>query len=97
MIKSPHVRSMARWPIALTLSALLGSTVVGCTDKESLEGFHEVTRKEGIIPALESAHAVAYALKLAKTMTPEQSIIVNMSGRGDKDLHSVMKAEGIEL
>ena len=70
---------------------------VGCTDKESLEGFHEVTRKEGIIPALESAHAVAYALKLAKTMTPEQSIIVNMSGRGDKDLHSVMKAEGIEL
>ena len=70
---------------------------VGCTDKESLEGFHEVTRKEGIIPALESAHAVAYALKLAKTMTPEQSIIVNMSGRGDKDLHSGMKAEGIEL
>ena len=70
---------------------------VGCTDKESLEGFHEVTRKEGIIPALESAHAVAYALKLAKTMTADQTIIVNMSGRGDKDLHSVMKAEGIEL
>ena len=46
---------------------------------------------------LESAHAVAYALKLAKTMTPDQTIIVNMSGRGDKDLHSVMKAEGIEL
>lgn len=56
-----------------------------------------MTRKEGIIPALESAHAVAYALELAKTMTPDQSIIVNMSGRGDKDLHSVMKAEGIEL
>ena len=70
---------------------------VGCTDKESLEGFHEVTRKEGIIPALESAHAVAYALKLAKTMTPDQTIIVNMSGRGDKDLHSVMKAEGVEM
>ena len=70
---------------------------VGCTDKESLAAFHEATRKEGIIPALESAHAVAYALKLAKTMTPEQTIIVNMSGRGDKDLHSVMKAEGIEL
>ena len=70
---------------------------VGCTDKEALEGFHEATRKEGIIPALETAHAVAYALKLAKTMTPDQTIIVNMSGRGDKDLHSVMKAEGIEL
>ena len=70
---------------------------VGCTDKEALHGFHEVTRKEGIIPALESSHAVAYALQLAKTMSPEQSIIVNMSGRGDKDLHSVMKAEGIEL
>ena len=70
---------------------------VGCTDKESLHAFHEVTPKEGIIPALESAHAVAYALKLAKTMTSGQSIVVNMSGRGDKDLHSVMKAEGIAL
>jgi tryptophan synthase beta chain len=70
---------------------------VGCTDKEALEGFHEVTRKEGIIPALETSHACAYALKLAKTMSPEQTIVVNMSGRGDKDLHSVMKAEGIEL
>ena len=70
---------------------------VGCTDKQALHAFHEVTRKEGIIPALESAHAVYYGLELAKTMTPAQSIIVNMSGRGDKDLHSVMKAEGIEL
>lgn len=70
---------------------------VGCTDEEALAGFREVTKKEGIIPALESAHAVAYGLKLAKTMTPEQSIIINMSGRGDKDLHTVMQRDGIEV
>ena len=70
---------------------------VGCTDEQALKGFHEVTQKEGIIPALETAHAVYYGLELAKTMSPEQSIVVNMSGRGDKDLHSVMEAEGIEM
>ena len=52
--------------------------------------------KEGIIPALESSHAIAYALKLTKTMSKDQSIIVNLSGRGDKDLHTVMKRDGIE-
>lgn len=70
---------------------------VGCTDEEAMWGFKEATLKEGIIPALESSHAVAYGLKLAKTMTPNQSIIINMSGRGDKDLHTVMKYDGIEL
>lgn len=70
---------------------------VGATDEEALHAFKEVTRKEGIIPALESSHAVAFGLKLAKTMSPEQSIIVNMSGRGDKDLHTVMKVDGIEV
>ncbi|WP_049237426.1 tryptophan synthase subunit beta [Moraxella canis] len=69
---------------------------VGATDDEALHAFKEVTRKEGIIPALESAHAVAYGLKLAATMRPDQSIIVNMSGRGDKDLHTVMAKDGIE-
>ncbi|WP_066804539.1 tryptophan synthase subunit beta [Moraxella oblonga] len=66
-------------------------------DDEALEAFRILTKCEGIIPALESSHAVAYGLKLAKTMGKEQSIIINLSGRGDKDLHTVMKVDGIEL
>jgi tryptophan synthase beta chain len=62
---------------------------VGITDKEALEAFHYLCRTEGIIPALESSHAVAYAMKLAKTMRAEQSILVNLSGRGDKDIGTV--------
>ena len=70
---------------------------VPCTDEEAMVGFRECTQKEGIIPALESSHAIAYALKLAKTMSKDQSIIVNLSGRGDKDLHTVMQHEGIQI
>ncbi|MFW2177579.1 MULTISPECIES: tryptophan synthase subunit beta [unclassified Moraxella] len=70
---------------------------VAITDEEAMHGFRECTQKEGIIPALESSHAIAYALKLAKTMRPDQTIIVNLSGRGDKDLHTVMKRDGIEV
>ncbi|MDO4250016.1 MAG: tryptophan synthase subunit beta [Moraxella sp.] len=66
-------------------------------DDEALDAFRTLTRVEGIIPALESSHAVAYGLKLAKTMTREQSIIINLSGRGDKDLHTVMTVDGISL
>jgi tryptophan synthase beta chain len=62
---------------------------VGITDKEALEAFHHLCRTEGIIPALESSHALAYAMKLAKTMRPDQSILVNLSGRGDKDIGTV--------
>ncbi|EWS65485.1 MAG: tryptophan synthase subunit beta [Hydrogenophaga sp.] len=62
---------------------------VGITDKEALEAFHYLCRTEGIIPALESSHAVAYAMKLARTMKPTQSILVNLSGRGDKDIGTV--------
>ncbi|MGM9427967.1 tryptophan synthase subunit beta [Hydrogenophaga sp. MI9] len=62
---------------------------VGITDKEALEAFHYLCRTEGIIPALESSHAVAYAMKLAKTMKPTQSVLVNLSGRGDKDIGTV--------
>jgi tryptophan synthase beta chain len=62
---------------------------VGITDKEALEAFHYLCRTEGIIPALESSHAVAYAMKLAKTMRPDQSILVSLSGRGDKDIGTV--------
>jgi len=67
------------------------------TDEEALAAFHEVTRVEGIIPALESAHAIAYALQLASTMSAEQKIIVNLSGRGDKDINTVAEIEGIGL
>ena len=70
---------------------------VGVTDDEALHAFKEVTSKEGIIPALESSHAVAYGLKLAATMKPEQSMIINMSGRGDKDLHTVMAKDGMQI
>ena len=70
---------------------------VGITDDEAMDAFHRVCREEGIIPALESAHAVAYALKLAREMRPEQRILVNLSGRGDKDVNTVAALEGIEL
>jgi tryptophan synthase beta chain len=62
---------------------------VGITDGQALDAFHYLCRTEGIIPALESSHAVAYAMKLAKTMRPDQSILVNLSGRGDKDIGTV--------
>jgi tryptophan synthase beta chain len=62
---------------------------VGITDKEALDAFHYLCRNEGIIPALESSHAIAYAKKLAATMRPDQSILVNLSGRGDKDIGTV--------
>lgn len=66
-------------------------------DDEALHAFKTLTLTEGIIPALESSHAVAYAMKLAKTMTTNQSIVVNLSGRGDKDIHTVAALEGISL
>jgi len=62
---------------------------VGVTDAEALAAFHHLCRTEGIIPALESSHAVAYAMKLAPTLRPDQSILVNLSGRGDKDIGTV--------
>ena len=61
------------------------------TDEEALEGFRLLARLEGIIPALESAHAVAYAVKLAREMPRDAIILVNLSGRGDKDLDTVMQ------
>ena len=70
---------------------------VDATDTEALAAFHRVTRVEGIIPALETAHALAYAEKLAAEMTPDQHIIVNLSGRGDKDILTVAEIDGIDL
>ena len=66
-------------------------------DKEALQAFHDLTRIEGIIPALETSHALAYVTKLAPTMRTDQSILVNLSGRGDKDMHTVAATEGIDL
>lgn len=63
---------------------------VGATDDEALHAFHHLSRVEGIIPALEACHAVAYAIKLAATLPREQAILVNLSGRGDKDMETVM-------
>lgn len=70
---------------------------VSATDAEALAAFHELTRIEGIIPALESSHALAYAKKLAPTLRPDQSIVVNLSGRGDKDINTIAALDGIEL
>jgi tryptophan synthase beta chain len=68
---------------------------VGITDDEALAAFHRLCRTEGIIPALESSHAVAYAMKLAPTMARDKILLVNLSGRGDKDMHTVAKASGL--
>ena len=70
---------------------------VSITDEEALEGFQALTRLEGIMPALESAHAVAHAMRLAKTLPKSKAIVVGLSGRGDKDVHVVAKALGMEL
>ncbi len=67
------------------------------TDAEALDAFHSLTRVEGIIPALESSHALAYVAKLAPRMRPDQSILINLSGRGDKDMHTVAQLDGIKL
>ena len=70
---------------------------VSVTDKEALEAFHLLTRVEGILPALESAHAVSYAVKLAQEWSSDKNIVINLSGRGDKDMHTVGEIEGLEF
>jgi tryptophan synthase beta chain len=70
---------------------------VDATDEEALTAFRTLTKVEGIMPALESSHAVAYALKLARTMRKDQNIVVNLSGRGDKDIHTVASLDGIDV
>jgi tryptophan synthase beta chain len=70
---------------------------VSITDEEALVAFHALTRTEGIIPALESSHALAYVNKLAPTMRQDQNIVINLSGRGDKDMHTVAQRDGIKL
>jgi tryptophan synthase beta chain len=70
---------------------------VAITDEEALEGFQALTRLEGIMPALESAHAVAHAMRLAKTLPRSKAIVVGLSGRGDKDVHVVARSLGMAL
>jgi tryptophan synthase beta chain len=70
---------------------------VGITDDEALSAFHRLCRTEGIIPALESSHAVAYAMKIAPGMRPDQHLLVNLSGRGDKDIGTVADLSGAEF
>jgi tryptophan synthase beta chain len=73
------------------------ASYVSVTDDEALEAFHTLTRVEGIIPALETSHALAYAAKLAPAMRQDQAILVNLSGRGDKDMHTVAAHEGASI
>ena len=70
---------------------------VSANDGEAMEAFHLLTKLEGIIPALESSHAVAYAMKLAKKIGDPRTILVNLSGRGDKDIETVARIEGIQI
>ena len=73
------------------------ATYVGASDAEALAAFHDCCRIEGIIPALESSHALAHAAKLAPSLAKDQIILVNLSGRGDKDLHIVAEASGLDF
>jgi len=73
------------------------ASYVAVTDKEALEAFHRLTRTEGIIPALESSHAIAQAMKMAPTMDADQILLINLSGRGDKDMHTVAAREGLQI
>jgi len=70
---------------------------VSVSDGEALQAFHDLCRLEGIIPALESSHALAYAGKLAPTLDKDRILLVNLSGRGDKDMHTVAEKSGIKF
>jgi len=70
---------------------------LGITDEEALAAFHELARSEGILAALESSHAVAQGMKLARDLPTDQLVLVNLSGRGDKDVHTIAAREGLSL
>src|SRR5690554_765548 len=73
------------------------ATYATITDDEALQAFHDCCRFEGIMPALESSHAIAQAVKMAPTLSRDKIILVNLSGRGDKDMHTVAECSGIQL
>ncbi|GAA5161362.1 tryptophan synthase subunit beta [Viridibacterium curvum] len=79
------------------LNEIKRAEYVAATDDESLQAFHDLCRYEGIIPALESSHALAHARKIAPQMARDQVIVVNLSGRGDKDIPTIARLEGIQL
>jgi len=70
---------------------------VTITDAEALAAFHDCCRIEGIIPALESSHALAYAAQLARTLPRDRIVLVNLSGRGDKDMNTVAERSGLDF
>ena len=70
---------------------------VAATDEEALAAFRDLTRIEGIMPALESSHAIAYGMKMAKEMSSDKVLVINLSGRGDKDIHTVAGIDGLEV
>lgn len=84
-------------PEHANLAATGRAQYVPITDKEAVEAFEYLSRTEGIIPAIESAHAVAYAMKLAPTMRKDQTIVINISGRGDKDVAAIARYRGMEI
>lgn len=84
-------------PEHANLAATGRAQYVPITDKEAVEAFEYLSRTEGIIPAIESAHAVAYAMKLAPTMGKDQTIVINISGRGDKDVAAIARYRGVEI
>ena len=84
-------------PEHANLAATKRAEYVPITDEEAVRAFEYLSRTEGIIPAIESAHAVAYAMKLAPTMGKDQIIVVNLSGRGDKDVAAIARYRGVEI
>ena len=84
-------------PEHANLAATGRAQYVPITDKEAVEAFEYLSRTEGIIPAIESAHAFAYAMKLAPTMRKDQTIVINISGRGDKDVAAIARYRGVEI
>lgn len=76
---------------------VLCTGIVPVTDEEAVSAFEYLSRTEGIIPAVESAHAVAYARKLAPAMEKNQIMVINVSGRGDKDVAAIARYRGVEL
>jgi tryptophan synthase beta chain len=97
MVKSSDIIVMEMLEFIQREGGHPGTWYVGITDDEALQGFHELTRVEGIMPALESSHALAYAAKLAPTMREDEVIVINLSGRGDKDIHTVASRQGIRF
>ncbi len=85
------------WPEHAYLRDLGRAEYVPITDDEAVEAFEYLSRTEGIIPAIESAHAISYAMKLAPTMGKKQIIVVNVSGRGDKDVAAIARYKGVEI